>query len=66
MQTFIQQPWSVRHPTHATMKLTLTHRNQAPSKTIVEMIEKELKALEPELQIDKARVHLERSLTASL
>ena len=48
------------------MKLTLTHRNQAPSKTIVEMIEKELKALEPELQIDKARVHLERSLTASL
>ena len=47
------------------MKLTLTHRNHAPSKTIVEMIEKELKALEPELQIDEARVHLERSLTAS-
>ncbi len=47
------------------MKLTLTHRNHAPSKSIVEMIENELKALEPALQIDHARVHLERSLTDS-
>lgn len=47
------------------MKLTLTHRNHAPSKSIVEMIDKELKSLEPDLQIDEARVHLERSLTDS-
>jgi hypothetical protein len=47
------------------MKLTLTHRNHAPSASIVEMIDKELKALQPDLQIDEARVHLERSLTAS-
>lgn len=47
------------------MKLTLTHRNHAPSKSIVEMIEKELKSLLPDLQIDEARVHLERSLTDS-
>ncbi len=47
------------------MKLKLTHRNHAPSKSIVEMIETELKALEPDLQIDEARVHLERSLTNS-
>jgi len=47
------------------MKLTLTHSNHAPSKSIVEMIEKELKALQPDLQIDEARVHLERSLTDS-
>jgi hypothetical protein len=47
------------------MKLTLTHRNHVPSNSIVEMIEKELKSLQPELQIDEARVHLERSLTDS-
>jgi hypothetical protein len=47
------------------MKLTLTHRNHAPSKSIVEMIEKELVSLKSELQIDEARVHLERSLTDS-
>ena len=47
------------------MKLTLTHRNHAPSDSIVEMIEKELKSLQPDLQIDEARVHLERSLTDS-
>ena len=47
------------------MKLTLTHRNHAPSKSIVEMIDKELKSLLPDLQIDEARVHLERSLTGS-
>lgn len=47
------------------MKLILTHRNHAPSKSIVEMIEKELKSLQPELQIDEARVYLERSLADS-
>jgi len=47
------------------MKLTLTHRNHIPSKSIIEMIDKELKSLEPDLQIDEARVHLERSLTDS-
>ncbi|MCF7731543.1 MAG: HPF/RaiA family ribosome-associated protein [Akkermansiaceae bacterium] len=47
------------------MKLTLTHRNHAPSATIVGMIEKELKSLQPDLQIAEARVHLERSLTDS-
>lgn len=47
------------------MKLTLSHRNHAPSKSIVEMIEGELKGLLPDLQIDEARVRLERSLTAS-
>jgi len=47
------------------MKLTLTHRNHAPSKSIVEMIDKELRSLLPDLQIDEARVHLERSLTDS-
>lgn len=48
-----------------TMKLTLTHLNHAPSDAIVEMIEKELKSLEPDLRIDEARVHLERSPTHS-
>jgi hypothetical protein len=47
------------------MKLTLSHRNHAPSKSILEMIENELKSLLPDLQIDEARVRLERSLTDS-
>lgn len=47
------------------MKLTLTHSNHAPSTSIVEMIERELKSLLPDLQIDEARVRLERSLTDS-
>jgi hypothetical protein len=47
------------------MKLTLTHRNHAPSRSIVELIDKELKSLQPDLRIDEARVHLERSLTDS-
>lgn len=47
------------------MKLSLSHRNHAPSKSIVEMIQNELQALEPDLQIDEARVRLERSLTDS-
>jgi hypothetical protein len=55
----------VRPSTTPTMKLTLRHRNHAPSKSIVEMIESELKSLQPDLQIDEARVRLERSLTDS-
>ena len=47
------------------MKLTLTHRNHAPSISIIGMIERELKSLLPDLQIDEARVRLERSLTDS-
>jgi ribosome-associated translation inhibitor RaiA len=47
------------------MKLTLSHRNHVPSKSIIEMIENELKSLQPDLQIDEARVRLERSLTDS-
>jgi hypothetical protein len=47
------------------MKLTLTHRNHAPSVSVIEMIENELKSLLPSLQIDEARVRLERSLTDS-
>lgn len=47
------------------MKLTLSHHNHAPSISIIEMIENELKSLLPLLQIDEARVHLERSLTDS-
>jgi ribosome-associated translation inhibitor RaiA len=47
------------------MKVTLTHRNHAPSKSIAEMLDKELKSLHPVLQISEARVHLERSLTDS-
>lgn len=47
------------------MKLTLTHRNHTPSKSIIEMIQNELKSFLPDLQVDEARVHLERSLTDS-
>ena len=47
------------------MKLTLTHHNHTPTKTIIEMIRKELESLAPDLQIDEARVHLERSTTGS-
>jgi hypothetical protein len=47
------------------VKLTLTHRNHEPSPFIVEMLENELKALQADLKIDEARVHLERSLTES-
>lgn len=47
------------------MKLTISHRNHASSKSIIEMIETELKSLLPDLQIDEARVCLERSLTSS-
>ena len=64
IQTFFVGSWFVRQPDQP-MKLTLTHRNHAPSKSIVEMIKKELKAIQPNLQIDEARVHLERSLSDS-
>jgi ribosome-associated translation inhibitor RaiA len=47
------------------MKLTFSHRNHTPSVSIIEMIKAELKSVLPDLQIDEARVHLERSLTDS-
>jgi hypothetical protein len=47
------------------MNLTLTHRNQPPSKSVLELIKAELKALEASLKIDEAIVHVERSLTDS-
>ena len=47
------------------MKLTLTHCNEAPSKSVLDMIQAELEALEASLQIDEAIVHVERSLTKS-
>jgi hypothetical protein len=47
------------------MKLTLTHRNHTPTKSIIELIQGELKSMLPDIQIDEARVHLERSLTES-
>ena len=47
------------------MKLSLTHRNHTPSASIVGTLEKELESLQPDLQIDEARVRLERSLTES-
>lgn len=47
------------------MKLNLIHHNHAPTKTIIEMIQKELQSLKPDLQIDEAKVHLEHSLTDS-
>jgi len=47
------------------MKLTLTHSNEAPSKSVLELIKAELKAIEPSLKIDEAIVHVERSLTKS-
>lgn len=47
------------------MKVKLTHRNHIPDKSIVEMIDKELKVLQTDLKIDEARIHLERSLSDS-
>ncbi len=45
------------------MKLTLSHRNHEPSRSIIAMIEHELESLLPDLQIDEARVRIERNLT---
>lgn len=42
------------------MKLTISHRHHAPSRSIVKTLESELAALQPDLPIEKARVHLER------
>lgn len=47
------------------MKLTLQLHNHAPSKSVIEMIENELKSILPKLRIDEARIRLERSLTDS-
>jgi ribosome-associated translation inhibitor RaiA len=45
------------------MRISLTHRHHVPSPSIVEMIERNLRSLEPDVRIDEARVHLERRLT---
>ena len=47
------------------MKLTLTHHNHVPSQSNIEFIRAELESLRPDLQIDEARVRLERSLASS-
>lgn len=47
------------------MKLNLTHRNHSPSPSMTTMLESELQSLKDDLQIDEARVRIERSLTAS-
>ncbi len=47
------------------MKLTLTHRVQPPSKSVLDLIDAKLKALEATLKIDEAIIHVERSLTDS-
>jgi ribosome-associated translation inhibitor RaiA len=41
------------------MKLTLKHSNHVPSASLTEWIERQLAELEPSLQIDEARIHLE-------
>lgn len=47
------------------MKLTLKHLNHQPSMSLIELLEKELEALMPDLHIDEARVLFERRLDAS-
>jgi hypothetical protein len=64
MQIFCDASCSTRQ-LEPLVKLKLTHRNHVPSPFIVEMLENELKALQADLKIDEARVHLERSLTES-
>ncbi|MEY4482565.1 MAG: hypothetical protein RL693_17 [Verrucomicrobiota bacterium] len=41
------------------MKLTLTNINHVPSASLIEMLEAQLKSLQPDLQIDEARVRIE-------
>lgn len=50
---------------NAAMKLKLTHRNHILSQSIIDLIKQKLESLKPDLQIDEARAHLERSLTDS-
>ncbi len=47
------------------MKLTLKHLNHQPSESLIELLEKELDALLPDLHIDEARVLFERRLGVS-
>ena len=47
------------------MKITLQNHHHIPSASMVEMITTQLKSLQSALQIDEARVRIERSLTAS-
>lgn len=41
------------------MKFTLTNIHHVPSASLIEMLEKELHSLQPDLQIDEARVRIE-------
>jgi ribosome-associated translation inhibitor RaiA len=52
------------NPNHP-MKLSLSHRHHAPSVSLIELVSKELEALQSELQIDEAKMHFERSLEHS-
>lgn len=47
------------------MRILLKHLHHIPSPSIIEMIRMELEGLKPELQIDEARVLLERRLHQS-
>lgn len=47
------------------MRLTLTHRIQPLSKSVLELIEAKLESLEPSLKIEEAIVHVTKSLTDS-
>jgi len=48
-----------------TMKLTLQHRHHVPSPFFTALIESEMKALQPVLRIDEARVRIEHQADAS-
>jgi hypothetical protein len=47
------------------MKLVIQHRHHAPSADFTALIESEMKALQPVLRIDEARVRIERQPDAS-
>lgn len=53
-----------RH-TRTIMKITLKNLHHEPSPSLIELLEKELRALSTELQIDEARVIFERRLEGS-
>ena len=59
----ISSPACSASATGKPMRISLTHRHHVPSPSIVEMIERNLRSLEPDVRIDEARVHLERRLT---
>lgn len=47
------------------MKLILRHLHHQPSESLLELIKAELDSLKGSLQIDEARIHLERRLTGT-